>query len=120
MTTLAQARAELIAAYTAASIRATSTPGGEPPYVLVAGGGIDAEHIIRGQTEATFRSVLVAGGFEDTKSAAELDALKLGALGVLRALAGWRLGTIGGDGIRSFSGGDYLSAEASASRMIDV
>ena len=120
MTTLAGARAELVAAYVAASIRATSTPGGEPPYILVAGGGIDPQHIIRGQAEASFRSILVAGGFEDAKSANELDTLKLAALDVVRDLAGWRLDTIGGDGLRSFSGGDYLSAELSASRMIDI
>ena len=41
MTTLAQARAELITALTTASVRATSTPGNDPPYVLVQGAGID-------------------------------------------------------------------------------
>ena len=47
MTTLAQARAELITALTTASVRATSTPGNDPPYVLVQGAGIDMSHITR-------------------------------------------------------------------------
>lgn len=120
MTTLAGARAELLAAYATASIRAGSASLGETPYVLVAGGGIDAAHVMRGQALATFRSILVAGAWDDAASATTLDALKLATLDVLIGLAGWQVGSLGSDGLRSFAGGDYLSAEWSASRMIDI
>jgi hypothetical protein len=120
MTTLAQARAEVITALTTAGVRATSTPGNDPPYVLVQGAGIDMGHITRSEALSDWRLMCVAGASDSTQSAASLDTLKLAVIQTLRALAGWRLGNVGRDGIRTYGGGEYLTAECSASRMIDL
>ena len=120
MTTLAQARAELITALTTASVRATSTPGNDPPYVLVQGAGIDMSHITRSEALADFRIMCVAGASDMAQSALTLDTLKLAVVQTLRALGSWRLGNVGRDGIRTYGGGEYLTAECSASRMIDL
>ena len=121
MTTLVQARAELVAAIDAAGIKATDVAGGKAvPYVLVAGAGIDLSRVISGRVEATFRAICVAGGWDEGTAIEALDAMKLGVLSVLAGLAGWRLGEVGRDGIRSFSGSDLLTADVSASRLIDL
>jgi hypothetical protein len=120
MTTLAQARAELITALTTASVRATSTPSNDPPYVLVQGNGVDMAHITRSEALADFRIMCIAGASDSSKSAESLDALKLVVIQTVRALAGWRLGNVGRDGIRTYGGGEYLTADCSASRMIDL
>lgn len=121
MTTLAGARAELIAALEADGIRATDTPGGRDlPYVLVAGDGIELTHLVRGQGTATFRATCIAGAWDDSAAALALDELKLDVLGVLRALPGWRVNSVGRDGIRTYAGAELLTADCSASRMIDL
>lgn len=121
MTTLHEARDELIDALRTANLRATDTPGGmDPPYVAVLGDGIDLSHIIRGQTPARFRAACIAGKADASGSVADLDALKLDVLVVLRALPGWALGEVRGDGIRTYGGSDLLTADVTASRMIDI
>lgn len=121
MTTLAGARAELIAALEAASLSATETPGSKPPpYVAVLGGGVDFGHIVRGSVLSTWRLACVAGLADAKASVAQLDALKLSAIGMLLTLAGWQLGEVRPDGIRSYAGSDYLTADVTASRYIDL
>jgi hypothetical protein len=120
MTTRAQARAELITALRAASVRAYDSPSGDPPYVLVGGGGIDMGHISRGQALATIRARCVAGAWTDKDAQALLDELVQDTLAVLLALTGWRMLPVGQDEIRRFEGGDYLTADVSAARMIDI
>lgn len=120
MTTLAAARAELVAALSTAGLRGTTAAGGDPPYVLVAGGGIEMTHVVRGQAPATFRARCVAGAWDDAAAAAILDEQKLSVLGVLLALTGWRMLPVGDDVIRDYAGSMYLTADVSASRMIDL
>ena len=121
MTTLAEARAELVAALEAADIAATDTPGArDVPYVLVSGDGIDAAHIVRGQAVATFRALCIAGAWDGHAVVDELDSLKLATLTVVRELEAWRFGSVGRDGIRTFGGSELLTADVSASRMIDI
>ena len=121
MTTLAGARAELVAAIDAAGMKATDVAGAKPvPYVLVAGAGIDPSRVMVGKVAATFRAICVAGAWDQAAAVGSLDELKLGVLSVLRGLAGWQLGEVGRDGIRSFSGSDLLTADVSATRLIDL
>ncbi len=120
MTTRAQARAEVVTALRAAGVRAYASPSGDPPYVLVGGGGIDMGHITRGQALATIRARCVAGAWTAEDSQAILDELVVDTLTVLRSLAGWRMEPVGQDEIRRFEGGDYLTADVSAARMIDI
>lgn len=120
-TTLAGARAELIAAVEAASIAATDTPGDrQPPYVAVLGNGIDLERVLAGKALASFRLACVAGKADASASVLSLDTLKLDIVSMLRGLAGWQLGEVRPDGVRIFAGGTYLSADVIAARLIDL
>jgi hypothetical protein len=121
MTTFAQARAELLSALTSASIAATETAGAmQPPYVLVAGGGADPTHVVRGQMPATFRARCIAGAWDDKAAVASLDALKVATLTVLLSLPGWRMAELGDDVIRDYGGAMYLTADCAAARMVDL
>lgn len=120
MTTRGEARHELRDALRTAGIRAVDTPAGDPPYVLVGGGGIDPAHISRGQVAATIRARCVAGAYTEDAAQDTLDDLVTDTLDVLRGLAGWRVLPVGQDEIRRFEGGDYLTADVAAERMIDL
>ena len=100
---------------------ATSAPGRiSPPYVLVSGDGVEANHIVMGKAASTWRMVLCAGGWEADGTAAILDDMKQEALTALRALANWQVGELGRDGIRTFAGSELLTAELRGVRMIDI
>ena len=88
--------------------------------MLVAGGGADAAHIMRGQMPATFRARCIAGAWDDAASVAQLDALKVATLTVLLSLPGWRMQPLGDDVIRDYGGAMYLTADCAAARMIDL
>jgi hypothetical protein len=121
MTSLGDARAELVTAVLAAGISATTVPGGvqSTPYVAVLGDGLDLAHVVRGQAFASFRLACIAGSASAEASVVELDALKLAVLDLVRGLAGWRMGEVRADGIRTYGGGEYLTADVTAGRMID-
>ena len=120
MTTRAQARAELMTALRTAGVRAVDSPIGDPPYVLVGGGGIAMTHVTIAKAPATIRARCVAGAWEAAGVQAILDELIQDTLAVLRAMTGWQMLPVGQDEIRRFTGGDYLTADVSASRMIDI
>lgn len=123
MTTIAEARAELIAALNAGGARASDTPNGDPPYVYVAGDGTsDATRVITGQLEASFRLTMVGGAIDEAAAARELDGLKDTVLGVVRGLDGWRFTSgVGRDGGRiDLDGRLQLQADAFASRLVDI
>ena len=122
MTTRAQARAELTAAIEAAGVDAFPDPGGhDPPYVYVRSDGVpDVTHTLRGAVQAEFTAVCVAGAWDADGTAAMLDAAVQATLTALRDLAGWRLGSVGRDGIRRVGGSDLLTADVIASRAIDI
>jgi hypothetical protein len=119
--TRAEARAELLAALVAGGIRATVAAGGDPPYVLVAGGPLDLARSTRGgQVPATFRARCIAGAWDDAASADALDELVPDVLAVLLAADGWRVTSTGDDVIRDYAGSMYLTADVSAERYIDI
>lgn len=120
MTTRNEARHALRDALRSAGVRAVDTPAGDPPYVIVGGGGIDTTHIARGQAPATIRARCVAGAYTEEHAQDTLDELVMDTLAVLRGLAGWRVLPVGADEIRRFEGGDYLTADVAAERMIDL
>jgi hypothetical protein len=121
MTTFSQARAELVTAFAGVGNGATSDPGRiAPPCLYIGGDGAAVTHIVAGKFPATWRIVLVAGKWDAAQSAADLDALKQEALPILRALDGWRLESLGRDGVRTYSGGEMLTAELRGIRMIDA
>jgi hypothetical protein len=120
MTTRAQARAEVVTALQAAGIRTVKSASGDPPYVLVGGGGIDMDHIAIGKAPATIRARCVAGAWTDEDAQAIIDELVMDTLAVFLSMAGWRMLPVGQDEIRRFTGGDYLTADVSAARMIDL
>jgi hypothetical protein len=116
------ARAELIGALIAAGVRATDTPGGDPPYAYVTGDGTsDPSRVVTGQIEAAFRVVLVGGAWDEAAAARELDTLKDAFLSAVRDLDGWRFGApIGRDGTREWAGGLYMTADAFANTLVDI
>ena len=122
MTTLAEARAELIAALVAAGLDAFPDAGEhDPPFVYVRGDGVpDASHIVRGAVESQWAAVCVAGAWDASGTAADLDATKEAALTVLRALADWRVGPVSRDGIRRVGGADLPTADVIAFRHVNV
>jgi hypothetical protein len=121
MTTMVEARAELITALTTAGARATSKPGdGSPPYVLVQFDGGDPAHIMRGAVQADYRLTLIGGLWDAAAAAEQLDTLCQTVLTTLRELPGWIVGTMGRDGGRDWKGATYLTRDVSASRAIDL
>ena len=120
MTTLGSARAEVIAALQAADVRAVAAPGGEVPYVYVAGDGGNVTRLLAGLVQTDWRLILVGGAWDEEAAATELDTLKQSVLETLRALDGWAVGELGRDGARDWAGGLYLTADISASRLVDV
>ena len=121
MTTFATARGELVTAFASVGTGATSAVGRlNPPCVYIAGDGADTTHVLRGAVESTWRAVLVAGAPDNAASAGQLDTLKQAAIVALRNLVGWQVTSLGRDGVRTFGGNDYLSAELRGVRMIDL
>ena len=118
MTTLADARAELVAALAADGI-----PVGVPslPSVRVFLGGATTDHLVRGQIPATFRLVVIGGayGTSDTSSVA-LATMAGDVLATLRDLDGWAVGDLSPERLSRHAGGDVLVAELSATRMTDL
>ena len=121
MTTLVEARAEIIDALSDAGARATSTPGGmAPPYVLVQFDGGDPAQVMRGAVQADYRLSLVGGLWDAAAAAGQLDTLCQTVLTTLRELPGWIVGTMSRDGGRDWKGATYLVRDVSASRAIDL
>lgn len=126
MTTLAEARAALIAAIDGAGLPASSSPGdAEPPCALVFGNGVDLGdpgHVARGQVPGLFRVTVLGGIFDDGDLAgAELAAALGTVLATIRALAGWRLDQVRPDYVAAtVGGGRYLAADVIAAYPIDL
>ena len=118
--TFAGAREELATAFEAQGVNATYVVGGKPvPYVLIAQGGIsDPSHVVRGELLADFRMIFLAGPPDSERAVTDLDDMKTQCISQLRLLEGWRLGSMGADGIRTYAGGQFLSADLTASRFI--
>lgn len=121
MTTWAQARAEVVGALAAAGVRAGAMPGGEPPYVLVVSEGTpDGARVMAGQVQADWTLRCVGGAWDDDAAAASLDALRQTVMETVRDLDGWTLGSAGPDGMRDWQGGQYLTADIAAARLVDI
>jgi hypothetical protein len=120
--TIVEARAELGAALASGGVPIGSGPGAvAPPSGLVYGEGIATDaQIMRGQVEARFRVVLLAGAWDHGATADKLDALKLAAMTVVRTLAGWRFDELRPDRITQIAGGQVLAADIVATRMVDI
>jgi len=122
MTTMPEARAELIDALTAEGVRASADPTSDTPFVFVTGDGTgDLARVVSGQVVAQYRLVLCGGAWDQAAAATELDYLKQVVLQALRALPGWTLnGPVGPDTAREQGGGLLLTADAFAARLIDI
>jgi hypothetical protein len=120
--TIGEARAELGAALASGGVPIGTGPGAvAPPSGLVYGEGITADsQITRGQVEARFRVVLLAGAWDHGATADKLDALKLAAMTVTRELTGWRFDELRPDRLTSIGGGQLLAADLIATRMVDI
>lgn len=121
MTTILQARDEFTAAMVTASIPMADAPGSiAPPYGIIFGEGIDLAHAGRGQSAASFRLVLIAGGWDTNVAMRTLTGMVQSALAGLRALDGWHLQEVRRDNIISIAGGQMLGADVIAARMVDI
>lgn len=125
MTTLAEARAALIAAIAGAGVPASSSPGdAEPPCALVFGQGLDVTdrgHVLRGQVPAIFRVTVLGGIFDDGDLAGSELATTLGTVvATVRALAGWRIDAVRPDYVAATGTGRYLAADLIAAYPIDL
>jgi len=121
MTTIATRRAELTAALIAGGVSCTDTPGdAQPPYAILVQAGSDLDGIGRGQVAFGWRVTLVAGDYLVATSATALDSLMSTSTTVLRLMDGWRLTSMSAASIRDLAGGLYLTADVTASAMIDL
>lgn len=119
MTTLAEARTELAGALEIAGLVVSPTLGRlSPPCVVIFGDGIDPAHLARGQVKAGLRSMVVAARADSEVAIADLGEMVLAALGAIRGLADWELGTIGVDTIRKVNQVEYLTADVTAHRFV--
>jgi hypothetical protein len=118
MTALAELRADLADAIDDAGVRVSTRPGAEAvPYALIYGQAIAARPGPGGTRLATFRVVLVAGKADQAAMTAELGDLAVRVLTALWALAGWAVGDVGPDTIRTLGGADHLTADVTASAL---
>ena len=120
MTTVAQARGELITALRSAGVSASGAPMTEPPYVYVTREGGDTSRVMSGQVQVDYRCVCVGGAWDTEAAAAELDNLVQTVLQTVRGLDGWHVGELGRDGGRDWQGGTYLTADVGAARIVNV
>ena len=119
---LPSARTDLIDAMTDAGLSAASYPDGrETPFVLVVATGFpQPDKVVMGSIEGTFACRIVAGAWDMDISIVQMDAMKVLVLAALRARDGWRMGDVGPDVIRRMTGGDVLTADVNASRLIEI
>jgi len=121
MSTLATRRAELTAAMLTGGVAISDAPGRiAPPVGYIYGDGIDPRGIGRGQVAASFRVTLVVGHPDAPAASAALGVLTLLALSVLQDLNGWQVGEVRPDAVRTIAGALFLSADVTASAMIDI
>jgi len=97
-------------------------PGQKPPpcAVIFGEGAGDLDHIARGQYTARFRITLLSGAWDVESSGRILTGLVAQAIGVVVALAGWRLDEVRRDNVITIGGGNMLGADVIASRMVDI
>lgn len=122
MTTVADARATLRATLVAADIRVDDDPGSvAPPCVYIYNGGVsDMRRIGMGKVPWSFRVVCRPSTNTEKVASAGVGALVIAVLTVLRALPGWEVGEVTPDIMRTTAGSDYLSADVTATTMIDL
>ena len=120
MTSLADARSTLATALETAGVTVSPTVGRlAPPMAIIFGAGIDPAHLVRGQVEAGLRVMLVSAKADQESAIADLGDMVLLTIAAVRALAGYRLGTIGVDTIRRLPSGEYLTADVTCHRFVD-
>lgn len=94
MATLAEARTAVAAALVAAGLDVLDGSG-DPPYARVFSGTVDPATIVMGRMEAQQRTVLLGGAWDSAAAADQLDTITQTALVAVRALAGYRVVSIG-------------------------
>ena len=116
------ARGDLLDTMRDAGLSATTYPDGrEPPFVLIVATGFpEPTRVVMGQIEGSFACRIVAGAWDLDITIGQMDAMKVAVLAALRARAGWRMGDVGPDVIRRITGGDVLTADVNASRLIEI
>lgn len=118
---LAVSRAALVAALVAASIRCSDSPGDTAaPVVHIFGNGSDMHGIARGQVRFGFRLVLQPEGGTPALASANLGVMVEAVCAVLRALAGFEVGEVSPDVMRTLAGSEFLSADVTAFTMIVI
>lgn len=119
MTTVSEARTELVLALTMAGVRGVKAPLAEPPYAFVTRTGLAPTRIVAGQGDMEFTVRLVAGAFDSEAAADQLDKDLQTTLETIRGLDGWVVGEVGPDAGRDYQGGTYLTADVATSRRVD-
>lgn len=110
-----------MAAIATAGLRASDTPGGDTPYAYVTGDGLgEGRTVVSGQLPASFRVIVIGGGWDDAGAAREVDNGVQIVLGAIRDLPGWRLMGVSPDGARDWQGAVQLQADVTTERMIDI
>lgn len=121
MTTIAGARTALSAAIVAAGGVVADNPGGTAPpcYYIFGGGASDFRRAAAGKAEFTFRVVCHPPSSNEMVASSELAGMIQTLITALKSLAGWQLGEVSADVIRRVGGSDFLSADVTASTLID-
>ena len=121
MTTILQARDELDTALTSGGVPIADAPGAMAvPYGVIFGDGVVDIQPNRRQARASFRMLLVAGGWEQAETGRTLTGMVQTALDTLLELDGWQMGEVRSDVWVTLAAGQMLAANVTASRMVDI
>lgn len=120
-TTLATARSALSAAIVSAGGKVSTNPGDTAPpcYYIFGGGASDFRRVAAGKVPFTFRIVCHPPSQNEMVASEQLASMVLALISAIRSLAGWQLGEVSADVIRRVGGSDFLSADVTASTLID-
>lgn len=119
MATLSEARAAIVTALAAGSVKVSDDPGAiDPPVVYVFGNGAsDLRALGRAPIPYGFRLMCIVGLQDAPAASAALTALVTAALAVLKG-AGYRVDGLGPESTADIAGGKYLAADILISTMV--
>lgn len=126
--TIADVRGVIVTALEGNNLTASSSYSFQKaPCIVVGFGSADPRRTIARKLLVNFNLTLIAGAAIQANSAAQLDAMTLSAIDVLRDTAGIQLGAVSSDLLRAFPIDatpdrqvTYLTRDVAAAALVDI